>query len=113
VVTTFDAVHDQAAPLALLRGIRKTLREDGVYLMQDIRGSSELAENRSHPVAPSLYAVSCMHCMPVSIAQGGEGLGTIWGVDTARSMLAEAGFGSVEAHVLPHDLQNAYLVARP
>lgn len=112
LVTTFDAVHDQAAPLALLRGIRRTLRDDGVYLMQDIRGSSELAQNRDHPAGPFLYAISCMHCMPVSLAQGGEGLGTMWGIDTARGMLAEAGFGSVEVHVLPHDFQNAYLVAR-
>src|SRR5688500_14970878 len=48
-VTTFDAVHDQARPLALLRGIRRTLQEDGVYLMQDIQGSSHHHENLDHP----------------------------------------------------------------
>src|SRR5688572_27113449 len=34
-VTTFDAVHDQARPLRVLKGIHTTLRRDGVYLMQD------------------------------------------------------------------------------
>ncbi|ABS28107.1 class I SAM-dependent methyltransferase [Anaeromyxobacter sp. Fw109-5] len=112
-VTTFDAVHDQPAPLALLCGIRRTLRDDGVYLMQDIQASSDVAENRDHPFGPFLYTVSTMHCLAVSLAQGGDGLGTMWGTDTARAMLAEAGFGSVEVHQLPHDPMNAYLVARP
>ena len=48
-VTTFDAVHDQARPLAMLRGIRRTLDPDGVYLMQDIQGSSHHHENVDHP----------------------------------------------------------------
>lgn len=112
-VTTFDAVHDQPAPLALLRGIRRTLREDGVYLMQDILASSDVAQNRDHPFGTFLYTASTMHCLAVSLAQGGEGLGTMWGTDTARAMLAEAGFGSVEVHQLPHDPMNAYLVSRP
>ena len=65
-VTTFDAVHDQAKPLALLQGIRRTLRPGGVYLMQDIQGSSHVHENLDHPGAPLLYMISCMHCMTVS-----------------------------------------------
>jgi ubiquinone/menaquinone biosynthesis C-methylase UbiE len=113
LVTTFDAVHDQAAPRALLRGIRRMLRADGVYLMQDVYASSELQSNRDIPLAPLLYFVSCAHCMPVSLAQGGEGLGTMWGIDTAQRMLEEAGFGSVEVHRLEHDPMNAYVVARP
>ena len=71
-VTTFDAVHDQARPLAMLRGIRRALRSDGVYLMQDIQGSSHVHENIDHPGAPLLYMISCMHCMTVSLAQGGD-----------------------------------------
>jgi cyclopropane fatty-acyl-phospholipid synthase-like methyltransferase len=37
VVTTFDAVHDQAWPLNLLKDIHRTLKPDGLYLMQDSR----------------------------------------------------------------------------
>src|SRR6266545_8254208 len=33
LVATFDAIHDQAKPLNVLRGIRRTLRPDGIYLM--------------------------------------------------------------------------------
>jgi SAM-dependent methyltransferase len=112
-VTTFDAVHDQARPLALLRGIRRSLAPDGVYLMQDIQGSSHVHENLDHPGAPLLYMISCMHCMTVSLAQGGEGLGAMWGEQKARELLAEAGFTSVEVHLLEHEPFNAYYVVRP
>ena len=112
-VTTFDAVHDQARPLALLKGIRRALEPDGVYLMQDIQGSSHHHENVEHPGGPLLYIISCMHCMTVSLAQGGEGLGAMWGEQKARALLAEAGFGSVEMHLLDHDPFNAYFVVRP
>jgi SAM-dependent methyltransferase len=112
-VTTFDAVHDQARPLALLKGIRRTLEPDGVYLMQDIQGSSHHHENVDHPGGPLLYMISTMHCMTVSLAQGGEGLGAMWGEQKARELLGEAGFTSVEVHLLEHDPFNAYFVVRP
>lgn len=113
LVTTFDAVHDQADPARVLRAIRAALRPDGVYLMQDIAGSSRLEKNFDHPIAPLLYAVSCMHCMTVSLAEGGEGLGTMWGEEKALEMLDEAGFGDVEVRRLEGDIQNNYYVARP
>jgi SAM-dependent methyltransferase len=112
-VTTFDAVHDQARPLALLKGIRRTLEPQGVYLMQDIQGSSHHHENVDHPGGPLLYMISCMHCMTVSLAQGGDGLGAMWGEQRARELLAEAGFTSVDVHLLGHDPFNAYFVVRP
>ena len=111
-VATFDAVHDQARPLAMLKGIRRTLQADGVYLMQDIQGSSHVHENIDHPGGPLLYMISCMHCMTVSLAQGGDGLGAMWGEQKARELLAEAGFGSVDVHLLEHDPFNAYFVVR-
>ena len=112
LVTTFDAVHDQARPAAVLRGIAEALKSDGVYLMQDIAGSSHLQNNMDHPLGPFLYTISTMHCMTVSLAQGGEGLGTMWGEEKALEMLEEAGFGEVEVKQLPHDFQNSYYVAR-
>ncbi len=112
-VTTFDAVHDQARPLAMLKGIRRSLEPDGVYLMQDIQGSSHVHENLDHPGGPLLYMISCMHCMTVSLAQGGIGLGAMWGEQKARELLAEAGFSSVDVHLLEHDPFNAYYVVRP
>ena len=112
-VATFDAVHDQAKPLAMLRGIRRTLKPDGTYLMQDIKGSRHHHESMDHPGAPLLYMTSCMHCMTVSLAQGGDGLCAMWGEEKARELLAEAGFSLVDVHLLEHDPFNAYFVVRP
>jgi ubiquinone/menaquinone biosynthesis C-methylase UbiE len=112
LVATFDAIHDQAKPFNVLRGIRRTLRSDGIYLMQDIKGSSHIHRNQDHPIGPFLYTVSCMHCMTVSLAQNGEGLGAMWGEEKTREYLAKAGFSSVEKHELSHDIQNNWYVVR-
>jgi SAM-dependent methyltransferase len=114
LVTTFDAIHDQGNPAGMLRGIRRSLARDGVYLAQDINGSSHVHKNCGHPIGTLIYTVSCMHCMTVSLAQeGGAGLGAMWGRETAERMFREAGFGSVEVHELGHDIQNCYYVCRP
>jgi ubiquinone/menaquinone biosynthesis C-methylase UbiE len=112
LVTTFDAIHDQAKPLNVLKGIHRTLKADGVYLMQDIKGSSRVHNNIEHPLGTLLYTVSCMHCMTVSLAQGGEGLGAMWGEEKTREYLERAGFRSVEKHELAHDVQNNWYVVR-
>ena len=109
-ITTFDAVHDQARPLNVLRGIHRALRRDGVYIMQDIKGSSHVYNNVDHPIGTFLYTVSCMHCMTVSLAQGGEGLGAMWGEEKTREYLERAGFRSVVKHELSHDIQNNWYV---
>ncbi|QIN82179.1 methyltransferase domain-containing protein [Rubrobacter tropicus] len=110
LITTFDAIHDQAKPAQVLEGIARALKYDGVYLMQDIAGSSYLHNNMDHPLGPLLYTISTMHCMTVSLAQDGEGLGTMWGEEKAKAMLREAGFSRVEVKQLPHDIFNNYFV---
>lgn len=111
-ITTFDAVHDQAQPLAVLKGIYKALKADGVYLMQDIHSSSDVSKNIEHPVGTLLYSLSTTHCMTVSLAQGGEGLGTMWGQEKATEYLRKAGFTSIDIHQLAHDFQNDYYVIK-
>ena len=113
LVASFDAIHDQARPMAVLRGIRRSLAEDGVYLAQDVKGSSHHHLNRDHPLGTLIYTMSCMHCMTVSLAQGGEGLGAMWGRETAERYFRDAGFRSVEVHELAHDPFNYFYVCRP
>jgi ubiquinone/menaquinone biosynthesis C-methylase UbiE len=112
LITTFDAIHDQAKPLNVLQGIHRALKPDGLYLMQDIKGSSHVHSDIGHPIGTFLYAISTMHCMTVSLAQGGEGLGAMWGEEKTREYLQRAGFGSVETHELAHDIQNNWYVVR-
>jgi 2-polyprenyl-3-methyl-5-hydroxy-6-metoxy-1,4-benzoquinol methylase len=112
LITTFDAIHDQAKPLNVLKGIQRSLKTDGTYLMQDIRGSSHVYNNVGHPIGTFLYAISTMHCMTVSLAQGGEGLGAMWGEEKTREYLQKAGFHEVKTHQLAHDIQNNWYVVR-
>ncbi len=112
LITAFDVVHDQAQPATVLNEIAAALRPDGTFLMQDIGASSHVHHNRDHDLGPFLYTISCMHCMTVSLAQGGAGLGAVWGKETACNMLAEAGFASVEVKELEHDFLNYYYIAR-
>lgn len=111
-VATFDAVHDQKDPEGLVRGLFGALKPGGVYLMQDIGGSAYLEKNMDFPMASFLYAISLNHCMPVSLGQGGDGLGTMWGWETAQAMLEKAGFGKVERNILDHDPMNVWFVSR-
>jgi len=111
LITAFDAVHDQARPDALLRGIAAALRPGGTFLMQDIQASSHLHNNVDHPIGPFLYTISCMHCMTVSLAAEGVGLGAVWGEEKAVEMVRDAGFRHIAVHRLPHDFQNNYYVA--
>lgn len=111
LVTAFDAIHDQAHPAEVLSGVASILARDGIFLMVDIKASSHLEDNLEIPWGPFLYTVSTMHCMTVSLALGGDGLGTVWGEQTATRMLHDAGFSSVDVHELEDDPFNNFYVA--
>ena len=113
VVFAFDAIHDQADPAGVLRNARRALKDDGVFVMIDIKASSHLEDNCANPLAPMLYGVSVLHCMTVSLAYGGAGLGTVWGEQVACEMVRDAGFSSVEVHEIPQDPFNIVYVCRP
>jgi ubiquinone/menaquinone biosynthesis C-methylase UbiE len=112
LVTTFDVIHDLADPAGVLAAIYRALRSDGVYLCVDVGAASNLADNVDHPLGPLLYSASTLHCMTVSLAQGGPGLGTCWGQETALRMLAAAGFRDVEVKKIEGDILNNYYVCK-
>jgi 2-polyprenyl-3-methyl-5-hydroxy-6-metoxy-1,4-benzoquinol methylase len=113
LVTAFDAIHDQSKPTEVLKAIFMSLKSNGTFLMQDIAASSNLHENASNLLAPTLYTFSTMHCMTVSLAHHGEGLGTMWGKQLAEQKLREAGFNeTIETYKVPGDMLNYYYVAR-
>ncbi len=112
LITVFDAIHDQAQPRKVLRNIASALRPGGALLMVDVRASSNVAENADHPLGPFLYTVSCTHCMTVSLALNGEGLGAAWGEQKALELLAEAGFTQVQVKQVEGDIINNFYVCR-
>jgi len=110
LITAFDAIHDQVYPDRVLKEIANALDPDGTFLMQDIAASSHVHKNIDHPVGPLLYTISVMHCMTVSLAGNGAGLGTMWGEEKAREMLQTAGFTKIDVKKLPNDFQNAFYI---
>ena len=118
LITAFDAIHDQAQPTKVLRAIYNALRNgsdqvDSLFLMQDIAASSYVNENKSNPLAPALYTISTMHCMTVSLASNGEGLGAVWGRQKAVEKLREAGFsGEINVKEIEGDILNYYYIAK-
>jgi SAM-dependent methyltransferase len=111
LITAFDAIHDQLAPDTVLRRISAALEDDGTFLMIDFKFTSSVEGNMGNPFAPLYYGISLMHCMTVSLAYGGAGLGAVWGIEKAKAMLAEAGFTKVAVLDSPRP-QNCIYVCR-
>lgn len=95
LICTFDCIHDMVDPRATLRAIHGALDHDGVYLWSEPNASDNPLENRN-PVGKAFACVSPLHCMTVSLAHHGEGLGTVIGEHGVRELAKEAGFSSVE-----------------
>lgn len=111
-VFAFDAIHDQADPAAVLRSVHDALTDDGTFVMLDIKASSHLENNVGNPLAPLLYSISTLHCMTVSLALGGAGLGTCWGEELARQMLTDAGFEVLSVSDVPDDPMDVVYLCR-
>jgi SAM-dependent methyltransferase len=119
LITAFDTIHDQAQPTKVLRAIYNALRSGdsdettGIFLMQDIAASSYVNDNMSNPLAPTLYTISTMHCMTVSLASNGEGLGAVWGRQKAEQKLREAGFSEeIDVREIEGDILNYYYITK-
>jgi hypothetical protein len=65
---------------------------------------------RDRWLAPPTF--SLMHCMTVSLANGGAGLGTMWGEPLARQMFREAGFEKIEVKRVAGDPTDIYYILR-
>jgi SAM-dependent methyltransferase len=112
VVFVFDALHDQVAPDAVLARIRDALVPGGLLFMREPHAADTLADNLRNPMAPVFYSISTLHCLTVSLAHGGAGIGSAFGEQMARRMLAEAGFGEAEVHPAPGQPLDAVYVTR-
>jgi SAM-dependent methyltransferase len=111
-VFAFDVIHDQAQPAQVLQAVHDVLAPGGVFAMMDTNCATALEDNVGDPFAPLLFGVSTLHCMTVSLARDGVGLGTCWGRELANDMLRDAGFTDVTMHEVPDDPLDLLYVAR-
>jgi hypothetical protein len=103
-VLAFDTVHDLPEPRAALAGIRRALRPGGVLVMIESAATGDLGADTGRPGAVLAYASSVGHCMQVSLAAGGRGVGNLWGRDAILADLAAAGFATVSPYDSPAGL---------
>ena len=108
IITTFDVIHDMAQPREALKNIRARLKPEGIYVMQEITSEDTYHENVG-PQATLKYGLSITYCMTTSLANGGEGLGTL-GMPYAmvRSLCEEAGFSSATKMECSNDFISLY-----
>jgi 2-polyprenyl-3-methyl-5-hydroxy-6-metoxy-1,4-benzoquinol methylase len=106
-VTTFDVVHDAVDPVGLMAAIRRSLRDQGTYLVQEINLSGEVNDNLK-PLGKMAYSVSTLYCMTTSLAHGGAGIGAAMGEPKAREIAATAGFSRFTRLPIPDDFAVLY-----
>ena len=114
-VTAFDCLHDMAHPERALRAVRAALRDDGVFLICDIKARETFEENvKRNPMAAMMYGTSVLTCMSSALSEAdGLGLGTLGFTESvARKLTAEAGFSRFEPIDFGHPV-NAFYVVRP
>ncbi len=95
-ISTFDVIHDLPDPVSALGHVRLALNQGGTYLMVEPKVADDLKDNLANPFARMLYGISCLHCVPQSLASGGLGLGACWGEKRARALASQAGFQHFE-----------------
>ena len=113
VVFMFDTLHDQADPGAVLARIHDALVPGGLLFMREPHAADTLAGNLANPMAPVIYSISTLHCLTVSLAHGGAGIGSAFGEQLARRMLTAAGFAEADLHPAPgHPFDAVYVTRR-
>jgi len=111
LICAFDCIHDMVDPRATLRAIRGALTPDGVFLWSEPNASHNPLENRN-PVGKAFQCVSPLHCMTVSLAHRGEGLGTVIGERGVHALAQETGFSHVEKLPIQNPF-NQFFALRP
>ena len=114
-VTTFDCIHDMTHPQEMMHSIREAIRDDGVWLLVDIKGRDTFAQNvEKNPVAALMYGISVLSCMSSALsAPDGAGLGTLGlPASKAEEMSRTAGFSTFEKLDVDHSV-NAFYKIRP
>lgn len=110
-----DCMHDMTHPEDAMTAIRRALKDDGLWLVKDIRCEPTLKGNLAHPMGALLYGISITFCMSSSMSKpGGAGLGTLgFSAERAREMAEAAGFGRFRVLDYEDDPLNAFYEIRP
>ncbi len=111
-VLAFEVIHNLSRPHATVERVHTMLRPGGLFVMYEANASGDLQLDKGLSWASDLYAFSTLSCVGVSLAEGGPGLGAMWGNTGATALLADHGFSPVRVDVVPSDTSRALFSAR-
>lgn len=111
---TFDCLHDMTRPDTVIRTIRRAMKDDGTWLIKDIRSAPDFKTNMRNPLLAMFYGFSVSACMSSALSEpDGAGLGTLgFNPDVAKQMIGEGGFSRFQPHDFD-DPSNLYYEVRP
>ena len=101
LVLAIEMLHDVPDPVGILRTMKKLAGMHGAVLVVDERAEDDFTAPAGE-MERFFYAFSTLHCLSVSLQDGGAGTGTVMRADTLRRYAAEAGFATVDVLHVEH-----------
>jgi 2-polyprenyl-3-methyl-5-hydroxy-6-metoxy-1,4-benzoquinol methylase len=101
LVMAIEMLHDVPDPVGILRTMRKLAGGQGAVLVADERTEDQFTVPADE-MERFFYAFSTLHCLAVSLQDGGVGTGTVIRTDTLRDYATQAGFSTVEVLDVDH-----------
>jgi 2-polyprenyl-3-methyl-5-hydroxy-6-metoxy-1,4-benzoquinol methylase len=100
LVLSIEMLHDVPDPVGILRTMKRLAGDEGALLVADERTEDSFAVPATE-MERLFYAFSTLHCLSVSLQDGGVGTGTVIREDDVRRYATEAGL-SVEVLDVEH-----------
>jgi hypothetical protein len=101
LVMAIEMLHDVPDPVGILRTMRTLAGRSGTVLVVDER-TEDAFTVPANEMERFFYSFSTLHCLAVSMQDGGVGTGTVLRPNTMRQYAMEAGFSTVETLDVEH-----------
>jgi 2-polyprenyl-3-methyl-5-hydroxy-6-metoxy-1,4-benzoquinol methylase len=101
LVMSIEMLHDVPDPVGILRTMKRLAGAAGAVLVVDERTEDAFTVPTTE-MERLFYAFSTLHCLAVSMQDGGAGTGTVMRADTVRDYAQAAGFDTVELLPVEH-----------
>jgi 2-polyprenyl-3-methyl-5-hydroxy-6-metoxy-1,4-benzoquinol methylase len=101
LVMAIEMLHDVPDPVGILRTMRTLAGDSGTVLVVDER-TEETFTVPTNEMERFFYSFSTLHCLAVSMQDGGAGTGTVIRPATMRGYATDAGFTTVDTLDVDH-----------
>ncbi len=101
LVLAIEMLHDVPDPVGILRTMKTLAGASGAVLVVDER-TEDTFTVPTNEMERFFYSFSTLHCLAVSMQDGGAGTGTVIRGGTVRDYARAAGFGDIEVLPVEH-----------